>query len=235
MNGQVWKYTEYRDDPAYWSTPPTQDVTDRPLAATPNDPGVYTQPFQVTVKNQPVQPLPRDYEMYNLTTDPLELNNLALDSSQSAMKSQLAQILAQQRTLKRLAPDGLTSSPNPSPAPAVPPAPGPDAGTGAARHDPSDDTPRRLTETQRQQREQTNQLGRDDYHSEGNVLDVQPDAAPPFLVIGTRDGRQTVHINGDDWPDVRVGDYVEVDGVKENEQLFEAETITVTRAGQRVR
>ena len=36
-------------------------------------------------------------------------------------------------------------------------------------------------------------------------------------------------------PDVRVGDYLEADGVKASEQLFEAETIVVTRGGQRVR
>jgi len=225
VNDQVWKYTEYRDDPAFWSTPPTQDVVDRPLAPTPNDPGVYVRPFQVTVKNQPVQPLPRDYEMYNLTTDPLELNNLALDPSQAAMKTQLAQLLAQQRATKRLTPDGASTITNPRPA-----------SEPAARRDPSDDAPRRLTETQRQQRERSNQLGLDDYRTEGNVLDVRLGADQPYVVIGTRDGRQTIYLNcGDHCPDVRVGDYVEADGVKENEQVFAADTIVVTRAGRRLR
>jgi hypothetical protein len=166
---------------------------------------------------------PRDYEMYNLATDPLELNNLVLDPAFDHMQNQLAQLLAQQRTLKRLTPGmGVRSSPGSS--------------QSAVRRDSSDDKPRRLTETQRQQRERTNNSGLDDYRTEGNVVEVHLDANPPYVVVAMRDGKQTVRLScGDDCPEIRVGDYIEADGSKENEQLFDAESIVVTRNGQRVR
>jgi choline-sulfatase len=222
INGQVWKYTEYRDDPAYWTTPGTQDVRDRPLERVPSAPGTYTQPYQITVKTQPVAPEQRDFELYNLATDPLELNNLVFDPGSDAMQSQMAALLAQQRTLKRLTPGGGTQSGGSS--------------SPATRMDPSDDKPRRLTEEQRQQRERTNAGNRADVKTEGNVVEVHLDANPQNVVIGTGDGRQVIRVTcGDDCPDIRVGDYLEADGEKENEQLFYADSIEVTRGGQRVR
>jgi hypothetical protein len=51
-----------------------------------------------------------------------------------------------------------------------------------------------------------------------------------------RDGPQVVHLKCDGrCPDVRVGDYVTAEGVKENEQLFEADSVVVTRSGQPAR
>jgi choline-sulfatase len=187
INGQVWKYTEYRDDPAFWTTPPTQDFRDRPLRQAPTSPGTYTEPYEVTVKNQPVQPQPRDFEMYNLATDPLELRNLALDPAFAAMKSQLAQLLAQQRALKRLTLGGSSATAATTTTTATTAT---TTGSSPAARDPGDDDPRRLTETQRQQRERTNQLGLDDARTEGNVLEVHLDASPPYVVIAMRDGRQ---------------------------------------------
>jgi hypothetical protein len=139
------------------------------------------------------------------------------------MQSQLAALLAQQRADKRLSPGGGVRSSSSSP-------------TTAVRRDPSDDKERRLTETQRQQRERTNTSGLDDYRTEGNVVEVHLDANPPYVVLGMRDGKQTVRLScGDNCPDIRVGDYLEAEGTKEHEQLFEAESVVVTRNGQRVR
>jgi hypothetical protein len=230
VNGQVWKYTEYRDDPAYWTTPPTQDFRDRPLQQAPTSPGTYTQPYEVTVKTQPVQPQPRDFEMYNLATDPLELNNLALDPAFAAMKAQLAQALAQQRALKRLTPGGGSSGTG------ARPGAGPSQSIPRSADSTGENDPRRLTETERRQRERTNQLGLDDAHTEGNVVEVNLDANPPSVVIGTRDGRQVVRLDcSGGCPEVQVGDYLEAEGSKEHEQLFLAEGVVVTRGGQRVR
>jgi len=108
--GQLWKYTEYRDDPNFWTNPPTQDTISQPTQPPPPQPGTYTQPFTVTVKNQPVQPQPRDFELYNVSADPMELNNLALDPAFIGTKAEMAALLQEQRRLKRLTP--LTVSPS---------------------------------------------------------------------------------------------------------------------------
>jgi hypothetical protein len=97
--------------------------------------------------------------------------------------------------------------------------------------------PRRLTETERQQHERTNRSGLDDARTEGNVLAVGCDAAVPTITIANRDGPVEVRLLGEAAAACRsaeVGDYLEVDGVKQTEQLYEADTITVRRAGQRV-
>jgi choline-sulfatase len=107
-DGQLWKYTEYRDDPQFWSSPGSRDALNEPLLPTPQQAGTYTQPFRVTVKTMPspgpVAPEPRDYELYNLSVDPLELNNLALDANYNATKAAMAALLQQQRQAKRLTP-----------------------------------------------------------------------------------------------------------------------------------
>ena len=51
------------------------------------------------------------------------------------------------------------------------------------------------SEADRRHRERTNQLGSDDEHTEGNITEVDLDADPPFLLIGTRDGaEQLLHL-----------------------------------------
>jgi choline-sulfatase len=104
IGNELWKYTTYYDDPNFWTVPPTQDVVNQPNLPTPLQPGVYTRPFTVTVKTQPVQPQPRDFELYNLTTDPMELSNLALDPRATPIKNQMAALLQEQRNAKRLTP-----------------------------------------------------------------------------------------------------------------------------------
>ncbi|HEY7064218.1 MAG TPA: sulfatase-like hydrolase/transferase [Chloroflexota bacterium] len=106
IGNEVWKYTSYFDDPNFWTTPPTQDVLNEPVLPTPSQPGTYTRPFTVTVKTQPVAPEPRDSELYNITTDPMELTNLALDNRTAivAIKNQMIALLQEQRSRKRLTP-----------------------------------------------------------------------------------------------------------------------------------
>jgi hypothetical protein len=49
------------------------------------------------------------------------------------------------------------------------------------------------------------------------------------IVIGNVDGRVTVWVNCRvRCPMIRVGDYVQVSGTKENEQLYQADAVTVT-------
>jgi hypothetical protein len=92
-----------------------------------------------------------------------------------------------------------------------------------------DDSPRKLTSEQRQQRQLTNRSNKDDVHTEGDVVEVHLDGEPPYVVIGMRDGLQHVTLAcGDRCPTIRVGDYLEAEGTKQDEQQFLADEIAVT-------
>ena len=102
--------------------------------------------------------------------------------------------------------------------------------------DKEDERKRKLTEERRQQQERTNQHGLDDYRTEGNVTEVNFIVDQPFAIVMMRDGPQKIILPcKGGCPDVRVGDYLEADGVKENEQLFYAENISLTRGGKKVK
>jgi hypothetical protein len=71
------------------------------------------------------------------------------------------------------------------------------------------------------------------------ALAEESDAADiPYVVIGTIDGDQRVRLRGDaraTCSSIRVGDYLEADGEKQHEQLFDADDVTIRRGGSRVR
>ena len=93
-----------------------------------------------------------------------------------------------------------------------------------------EDSPKPRTAEQRQQSEQTNAGNRDDTYAEGNVIALGQDAQGSFAVIGNRDGTMVIRLQcGDQCPMLRPGDYIQVDGVKENEQLFYAHEVSVSR------
>jgi choline-sulfatase len=123
-DGKVWKYTHYFDNPQFWSTPGypgkssepnspnVDDLVFRQVAPTPAPPkfpgpDVGPQPiaYTVTVKSTPRR---HEYEMYNVTDDPMELANLHNDGIHRAQQSQLAELLEQQRCAKRLVPQSGT-------------------------------------------------------------------------------------------------------------------------------
>jgi hypothetical protein len=101
--------------------------------------------------------------------------------------------------------------------------------------DGEDDRKPKLTEEQRQQRSRTNRSNRDDYAAEGNVVEVRCDATVPTVVIANRDGllevrllRGAAAVCGS----IRVGDYLEADGEKQSEQLFDATDVQVRRSAR---
>jgi hypothetical protein len=111
-----------------------------------------------------------------------------------------------------------------------------------------DDKPRKLTEEQRQQKERTNTSNRDDAHTEGNVLAVATSADGRTLLATIGLVRretliveircQPLVIGGVSCPDIRVGDYLEVDGAqggKEEQGHFIADEVTIWRNGRKVR
>jgi hypothetical protein len=126
-----------------------------------------------------------------------------------------------------------TATATPTLSPTLTPAQGPSSHSS----DDEEDDPRKPTDEQRQQRQHTNAGNRDDYHTEGTVTAVGSEGETLVVLIALRDGIQEVrlHCAASGCPDVRVGDYVEAEGTKENESLFYADEISVTRNGRTVR
>lgn len=110
LNGSVWKLTRYFDNPQFWSSPGTvgtqgtEDVVALQADSTPTQDGTYTIPYTVTVKHVPVTLPPPIMEMYNVSADPLEQNNLSGNPAYFAQQTLLLQLLQQQRCAKRLTP-----------------------------------------------------------------------------------------------------------------------------------
>ena len=115
-DGKLWKYSRYFDNPQYWSTPGTpndptptpptcqgaQDVVVMPPEIpTPCLPGVYEESYTVAVKTTPASD---QFEMYNLTDDPLEQNNLYGQAAYCQQQETLARLLLEQCAQKRLTP-----------------------------------------------------------------------------------------------------------------------------------
>ena len=106
---KVWKYSRYFDNPQFWSTPgtpgdPNVDVEDVILEQkepTPSTDGTSPIACQITVKHTPK---PNEFEMYSVSDDPMELNNLYNAHSPSPEQITLAQLLEQQCAQKRLRP-----------------------------------------------------------------------------------------------------------------------------------
>jgi hypothetical protein len=104
--GALWKYSRYFDNPQYWSSPGVpgergvQDEVAQQLGLS-NDPGVYPVVYRKQVK---VVPEPEEFELYNLTRDPMELVNLAGRDVVAEIEAQLKALLARQSAVKRLTP-----------------------------------------------------------------------------------------------------------------------------------
>lgn len=104
--GALWRYSRYFDSKQYWSDPgnprkAAQDILLAQVEETP-DPD-YEGPIDcaITVKGTP---LTDEYELYDLTNDPMELINRYGDPAYSAQQAAMAEILAEQRDEKRLSP-----------------------------------------------------------------------------------------------------------------------------------
>jgi len=138
------------------------------------------------------------------------------------------------KTFRRFRPPTPTLTPSPT-ATLTPTS----SATPFAIQESKDDTdkPRNETANERQQRQRTNQGGSDDTHVEGNVVEAHSEARPPYVVIANRDGLVEVRLLGEaatSAGSIQVGDYLQVEGEKQTEALFEATDVTITRNGQRV-
>lgn len=97
----VWKYSRYFDNPDFWTSPGQYDV-------------IHLGDEQQTR----TEPTPDEYEMYNLTLDPLEETNLCHPSNQTEetrlREKELQALLAEQNAAKRLTPSNKTAPGLPS-------------------------------------------------------------------------------------------------------------------------
>ena len=98
---EQWKYSRYFDNTAFWSSPGTQDVFTLVEGVVSK---AGNHPATTTVKTQPV---PDEIEVYNVTQDPTEMNNLAADPASAATVARLQKLLNGQRKKKRLEPKTL--------------------------------------------------------------------------------------------------------------------------------
>ncbi len=110
-DGKVWKYSRYFDNPQFWSTPGTPGVKSDAEDVVLNRKEKLPDPevdqdlryllYQVTVK---ATPKPDEFEMYNVTDDPMELDNKYSQARYSGQRALLAELLAKQCKQKRLTP-----------------------------------------------------------------------------------------------------------------------------------
>jgi choline-sulfatase len=113
----LWKYTRYFDNPQFWSSPGTpgspqvKDVVLKPVPPQPEPPGEIVVAY---TKRTKYQPEPEEFEMYNLTEDPQELDNLAGQVIHAPVEMQLKALLADQCAQKRLTPSTGTIAGQPS-------------------------------------------------------------------------------------------------------------------------
>ncbi|CAB4897532.1 unannotated protein [freshwater metagenome] len=95
---EQWKYSRYFDNSDFWSNPGKSDTITH-IDGTVGNAGPHLA--TTTVKNRPVN---EEFEMYNVSQDPTELNNLAGTGAYVATRAVLAGLLVEQRRLKRLNP-----------------------------------------------------------------------------------------------------------------------------------
>lgn len=107
FGGKLWKYSRYFDNPQFWTSPGTpgdngvQDEILQEMGTGQDNPGTTIVKCQKTVK---ITPLPDEFEMYNLSDDPLELSNLAGQAAYAVEEQRLKNLLHKQCGKKRLTP-----------------------------------------------------------------------------------------------------------------------------------
>jgi len=103
---QRWKYSRYWDNPQTWTTPNVQDVQTF-VPGRVNVPGPRVA--ETTVKNfnptgGQIAPPADQFELYNVTEDPAEMDNLYGNSEYTGVQAIMAKELNRQRSEKRLTP-----------------------------------------------------------------------------------------------------------------------------------
>ncbi|MCQ6276786.1 sulfatase-like hydrolase/transferase [Bacillus sp. V3B] len=102
---ETWKFARYYDNPQFWSDPGCSDSVW--TKSKPVDVNTNTQ-CSICVNTTKTEPVPSQYELYNLTTDPLEEINYADPSNvtpeTTIIQELLTDTLEQQCNQKRIEP-----------------------------------------------------------------------------------------------------------------------------------
>ncbi len=105
-SAERWKYSRYWDNPQFWSQPNVQDVQTI-VSGKVNQPGTKVATTTVKTLNPTggqVGPPADEFELYNTTVDPGEMNNLYNNSQYSDVQQTMVQLLDTERKAKRLTP-----------------------------------------------------------------------------------------------------------------------------------
>jgi choline-sulfatase len=110
MDGSLWRLSRFYENPQYWSNPSDTDSCGENIVngqlPKNNKPGTYTIPVTQTVYKTPAAD---NWEMYNLSQDPTEVNNLYGKPRFRGTQKALTNLLHQEACKNRLQP----SSPEP--------------------------------------------------------------------------------------------------------------------------
>lgn len=107
IDGEIWKYSRYFDHPRYWSHPGVpggEGVRDVVLVSKILEGGAEGTTRRVFEEQVKTAPAATEYEMYNVSADPMELENLAGRATQKERETQLRRLLDEQCSQKRLVP-----------------------------------------------------------------------------------------------------------------------------------
>ncbi|MBM7573375.1 sulfatase-like hydrolase/transferase [Aquibacillus albus] len=86
---EIWKFARYFDNPQFWSDPGSSDTVQTEGEPIDNK---HNDQCSLCITTTKTTPVPNQYELYNLTTDPLEEINLA-NPSNATPKSKIIQQL----------------------------------------------------------------------------------------------------------------------------------------------
>lgn len=102
---EMWKLSRYFDNPLFWSDP---GVKDQVLTTKSSIPLSDNSEAVINIRTTKTEPVPEEYELYNLTKDPYEEKNLAHAQHSSEemrfIKKTLIEMLEKQSQKKRLVP-----------------------------------------------------------------------------------------------------------------------------------
>jgi arylsulfatase A-like enzyme len=99
---EIWKYSRYFDNPQFWTDPGVKDDVMVEIGPPNTVWGGIKAAVCDTIEKTTADA--DELEMYNVTVDPYEQNNLAGNPTYAARQQELAAILDQQRCQKRLSP-----------------------------------------------------------------------------------------------------------------------------------